>query len=85
MDGVAVMHVSSKCAAEGCVDSKTCGETWLVKMIDPDVESAYNKLAMHHSETLLYVQELQKQLRTQSVIAILKERVRYWVMGARYE
>lgn len=79
------MHVSKKCAAEGCVDAKTCGGTWLVKMIDPDVESAYNMLAMHHSETLLYVQELQKQLRTQSIVAILKARVRYWVRGARYD
>ena len=73
------MYVSKKCAAEGCADARTCGGTWLVKMIDPDVESAYNMLAMHHTETLLYVQELRKHLRTQSIVAILKERVRYWL------
>ena len=72
------MHVSKQCAAEGCIHAKTCDDHLTYKMVDPDVERAYKMLAMHHSETLLHVQELEKQLRRQSIIDILKARLRYW-------
>ena len=54
------------------------------KMTQDEIEKAWAIMSMHNSELLLHVADLEKRLRTQSILAILKARIKYF-FGSRYD
>jgi hypothetical protein len=53
-------------------------------MKQDEIEKAWAIMSMHNSELLLHVADLEKRLRTQSILAILKARIKYF-FGSRYD